>query len=354
MLRCDTVTVSQGSPPPAGWYNDPEVFGMLRYWDGFQWTDHRAPGSAGSQRTTASGLADVGTLLGSTFRAIRQRPAAVGFLVLVTAVCTALLVTVADRLLSGVVFENGSWSHGAGGALARTVAAGVPVVLALVWAHLVVCDQLYHFHVRRPRSIADSLRSATSAVPRTLAWLSAVVAAVIVAVTVLALLAASGAGALVAVLVLASIPGALWAGVKLSFLLPALVVRVRGRNPVQASADVSARRFLAAAGRLVVLWLVTTAVSMALSLLTAPLADAIVSPDQGAIDRYLVFDESEGELVYMDVDGLFDAVGLDPLTFAVLSISGAVSSALWLSGLTSLFAQTHPQPMTDSTPDPLL
>lgn len=31
--------------PPADWYPDPEQPGQLRYWDGTQWTDHRAPGT---------------------------------------------------------------------------------------------------------------------------------------------------------------------------------------------------------------------------------------------------------------------------------------------------------------------
>jgi hypothetical protein len=33
-------------PPPrvaAGWLDDPEQFGMYRYWDGAQWTDNRSP-----------------------------------------------------------------------------------------------------------------------------------------------------------------------------------------------------------------------------------------------------------------------------------------------------------------------
>jgi hypothetical protein len=34
--------VTTGSTPP-GWYDDPENRGRLRYWDGSQWTDHRAP-----------------------------------------------------------------------------------------------------------------------------------------------------------------------------------------------------------------------------------------------------------------------------------------------------------------------
>lgn len=36
----------QGGPPPAGWYPDPEQAGQQRYWDGQQWTEHRAPVAA--------------------------------------------------------------------------------------------------------------------------------------------------------------------------------------------------------------------------------------------------------------------------------------------------------------------
>lgn len=32
-------------PPPPNWYPDPEVPGQQRYWDGAQWTEHRAPAS---------------------------------------------------------------------------------------------------------------------------------------------------------------------------------------------------------------------------------------------------------------------------------------------------------------------
>jgi hypothetical protein len=31
--------------PPAGWYADPEMVDTQRYWDGQQWTEHRAPGT---------------------------------------------------------------------------------------------------------------------------------------------------------------------------------------------------------------------------------------------------------------------------------------------------------------------
>ena len=43
--------------PPANWYPDPEVPGQQRYWDGAQWTEHRAPGAGegpGDAGATAS------------------------------------------------------------------------------------------------------------------------------------------------------------------------------------------------------------------------------------------------------------------------------------------------------------
>ena len=42
--------------PPANWYPDPEVPGQQRYWDGTQWTEHRAPGAGAeaSQPTTSA------------------------------------------------------------------------------------------------------------------------------------------------------------------------------------------------------------------------------------------------------------------------------------------------------------
>lgn len=35
--------------PAAGWYPDPEYAGQQRYWDGQQWTDHRAPMATGGE-----------------------------------------------------------------------------------------------------------------------------------------------------------------------------------------------------------------------------------------------------------------------------------------------------------------
>lgn len=41
--------------PPANWYPDPEVPGQQRYWDGTQWTEHRAPGAGSAPQEPGSG-----------------------------------------------------------------------------------------------------------------------------------------------------------------------------------------------------------------------------------------------------------------------------------------------------------
>lgn len=45
-----------GELPAPGWYPDPEADGMIRWWDGAQWTDHRRPDGAAAQgQPTAPG-----------------------------------------------------------------------------------------------------------------------------------------------------------------------------------------------------------------------------------------------------------------------------------------------------------
>jgi hypothetical protein len=44
----------QGGTPPAGWYDDPEAPGNLRWWDGQAWTEHRQPGPSADHPTGAA------------------------------------------------------------------------------------------------------------------------------------------------------------------------------------------------------------------------------------------------------------------------------------------------------------
>ena len=46
--------------PPPGWYSDPEMVDTQRYWDGANWTEHRAPGKPATAAKSESGLVAAG------------------------------------------------------------------------------------------------------------------------------------------------------------------------------------------------------------------------------------------------------------------------------------------------------
>lgn len=46
-----------GPAAPAGWYNDPNIAGQLRYWDGSTWTGHTSPAAAPPPHTGPAGPA---------------------------------------------------------------------------------------------------------------------------------------------------------------------------------------------------------------------------------------------------------------------------------------------------------
>ena len=55
----DPTELADSAGPPPGWYPDPEMVGTQRYWDGSQWTEHRAPmGKPAGRRAPQKGLTD--------------------------------------------------------------------------------------------------------------------------------------------------------------------------------------------------------------------------------------------------------------------------------------------------------
>lgn len=93
---------------PAGWFPDPGTVGQQRYWDGMQWTEHRAPGqphvssapivqvTAGA--STAAFAMPSGTLPGD------KSPGAAGFL--------SFLISGVGQMYAGDVGRGFAWLGG--------------------------------------------------------------------------------------------------------------------------------------------------------------------------------------------------------------------------------------------------
>jgi len=330
--------------PPAGWYDDPATLGMLRYWEGSQWTEHRAPGSVGTRPAATSGLPAIGTWLGATRDVIKRCLAVAGFAALSVVVISGVMGLIFGALSEGVVYANGEWSGSPGKNLLILVAVAIPVFVAATWANMAVVDQFYYANLRTERTFGQSCDAATLALPRAIGWTVAAMGAVVGGFAMLSLLALAGARSVAILIVVAMVFGSLWLFVRLVFMVPALVIPVEGRNALQASSEVSLRRFWPTVGRLLVMWSVTFVISIVISFITALVAGSAIDISETDVDDYIIIDDATGELLYFDVDGMVDALDLSGITLAVLSLPSAVISAVWLSATTVLFAHTHPRP----------
>lgn len=327
------------SLPPAGWYDDPEHAGYLRYWDGAQWTDHRSPVGASTAATAGTGrLPDIGDWLGRTFRDLWARKLqllVIGALALACFVIAGLLVSWS---VNDLVYIEGSWEGFDGGRIALAGLGLVMIALALLVIYVAVVHQLFWSRFGEDPSAADSLSVALAKTPRVIGWGLVLVAAFIVALIVLGVLIAL-APVLGVLAFLAMIPFAVWLWVKLSFFLVAILAPEAGRNPLQSSASVSEQgRFWGVFGRLLLLSVVGGAVGYVLSL---PFGAAAGSGD---FDDIIVTDGAD-EVVYLHVGDLVDEIGIGGGTILVLSsIPQLLTSAISVSGSTALYAEVKGRP----------
>ena len=328
--------------PPAGWYDDPENFGYLRYWDGAVWTEHRSPtGGHGGSTDDSRRLSDIGTWLGRIFTDIwaQRVPLAIfGGVLFVAWVATSLAALWA---IDDLVWIDGEWR---GFSASRvTVAAIVALVSGLVSlvVYLAAIHQMHAARLGESPSASDSFAAGLGATPRAIGWTLVLALALVGAMVLITLVAVFG-GPLVILVILGVIPLLVWAWVKYSFYIVAAVEPVPGQNPFASSTQVSARgRFWAVVGRLIVLWLVAAVIGWALSI---PFSAGIGTGQ--SFDDIIVLDAND-ELVLFHVGDLARELGLGGgLALLGSTIPQLLNSLVVLTGMASLYAEVHGRPRT--------
>ena len=133
--------MSEPSLPAAGWYPDPEDPAGMRYWDGSQWTEQRAPGAnvapgAMAQAGPAAARPNV-TVVGQTTNGMAVASLVLGILWLYWV--GSILALVFGYVAKGQIDASGGTQGGRGLAVAGIVLGWVGVgVLAVLLVVLAV------------------------------------------------------------------------------------------------------------------------------------------------------------------------------------------------------------------------
>lgn len=321
--------------PPAGWYDDPEHTGYLRYWDGSIWTEHRSP--VGGDTAAAAGpggrLSDIGSWLSRTFNDLWARKVPLLALGAILLACWAVAGFIGTWAVDDLVYLDGEWDGVDGGRLGLASIGLLLVALASLIVYVAVVHQLYWARFGEDHSAGASLSAAIAVTPRVIGWGLVFMGAAIV--VVVALLVVTLIVPVVGVLlILAMIPLGIYLWVKLAFFLVAIVAPAAEPNPFKGSARVSSHgRFWPVLGRLLLIGIISSVVGYVLSL---PLGAA---SDPGSFDDIIVTDGSD-EILYFHIGDFIDEIiGGTGIILLLSAIPQMLSSVIGVAGTTGMYAE---------------
>ena len=294
--------------PPADWYTDPEDESQYRYWDGSSWTEHRAPRHGlpdGEPEPGSPQLRSPGKLIADTFSlAVRRwRSCAAAALIYLAAqvVMVVLLLIAANEILMGELGEiwdrindpdfdpeapeQTAYFESLEVDLSLVSVALILLGIAVVW----ISGNVMQATVARvtlsdlqDRALApsDALRQALRRVPR-LVGLSLQVFAIVLIAILVTVFAGLAAPVMLIPLIPAFLVGAVYGMVVVSL---AYVVASVGPEAwtLGYGARLLRRRFWRTFGRMLLVFVVLTAISFAVGLVftlagSASLAFQVVS-----------------------------------------------------------------------------
>lgn len=327
--------------PPAGWFDDPDDAGYLRYWDGNAWTDYRAPRTAPQSGTGP--LWAIGEWLSRVFSDLWARRIQLLALASLMLVAVTVAGAAASWAVDDLVWFDGEWSGYDGSRIATAAFVIAGATVASIFVYLAIVHQMHRAAIGGQPTVTDSLVASVRATPRLIGWILIIVFVFIGALFVIGI-AAVVFPPIGILMLLALIPVGFWLWVRLAFMAVAVVAPEPDRNPVVTSADVSAEgRFWPVCGRLLLLGLIGFAVSFALSI---PVN--FVTGTGQSLDGIVEFDEDENEFMLFHVGEFVDEImGGGGWLLLVGTIPSLASTIVGIAGTAALYAQVKGRPDPD-------
>ncbi len=349
---------------PPGWYTDPWDPQAMRWWDGANWgaqTTAGSPTAPNASPTNTSGLSDVGSWIGETFRLATRRAGHIFTIAMATVLPGSIALTLTAWAASAdlQVEKTAARRSGSAECVDDPLAAGcwpsydftgwdsswlVPLALAAAFSLLMyvlasvsIAHQMHAAADDTPATWSESLIAGVRNVPRWLLFGLLAALSFLGLIVVSSVVGGAASPALGFLLGIVSLPLMLLLWVKFSFVTVASAVAPKRTNLLAASWRISTDTLMPILGRLIVLFTLWIAMSFAGNIVTAPISSiASAGIDQEQLADIVDVSGPSGVWGIRDLLGSPAPMALGTILNTVVQIA---SLAVVLSGLALLYRQ---------------